>query len=1166
MKILNFIVALIILLSLIPTSNSSKSQNENNLIEIYPTCIANQTPFLIKIKALLEPNTTYKFSAYIYGGSSVISKIWNDGWKGGYNYKKFTTNETGYFEKWIHLKVIKEPENSYNYYLTCKIKNDTETIKEQKISKDSFKIIENFGWIEGYISKDFEALENKIVIVKNETNAIVGISSTENNNVDDFLLQRGCFNVSAPPGKNYTIFIQERNGTVIENITNVSVEKNKTTILNKQPKREIVINEIMYYPKEGEEWIELYNNCSYSVNITDWVLTDQDGDNDFVFPNLIFPKNSYILIYTGRGINETDFSDNLTRFYMWKNTGICANIGDDVLLLDDLGNAIDYVAYGSSDKPDSPPNNEMWDGSWNGHIGKDNPSAMQGHSIARYPNGWDNDSVENWIEFESPTVGKENKKIPIIFEPDLIICSIEIENKNNIFEGDIIKIKSQIKNNGTKDATEFEVSFYLDKIDNKHLIASKTYSSLLHNYYKYPSIEFDTLNHAGNHSIIIKLDTKAEVIESNETNNIAILPIYVIPTPPTKNDYSIMITEICYDTYSPNDSSEFIKIHNPLSINVNISGWQLTDKEGKSNTYEGTITFPNGTILYAFESIYVTKNAQAFYEEMGIYPDFEYENSLSNIKKMNIIEKTPKFANHGDEVILKDEHRHIIDVAVYGDSNYKGEGWSSLPIEGIMEGEILKRNIDEITNNYVDTNTSLDWQTPRIYKVGQSNFEYETFEFIGIVKTFVSPDSSFNAIIKEINSSKNSIYLNVYEFTNPYLMDALINAKKRGVEVKVFLEGSPVKGISETEKYIAYNLWKNNIEVRFLISDSKNNIHSRYSYLHAKYCVIDNFSTTIMSENWELTGVPINNTFGNRGWGIIIYNIEVGNYFANVFFHDWNPKMKDSFLFDPNNSKYGKPSENFIMERIVPNGSYKPKFDSKEIKGSFKISPIISPDTTLLKENSIIKLLNSAKKSIYIEQIICKLDWSNEKKPLENLYLQAVIDAARRGCEVKILLDSRYVNMSNDTDNYDVVNYINNLAKKEGLKNLKAKLIYLGNLSKLHSKGLIVDDNKTLISSINWGRGSVIKNREVGVIVENEDVAKYFKDVFFYDWNLKNEKINKEEEKEESNESNEENQDKKEDKGKNNEKRELPKWAIFLIFILLIFIVSIGRDLYYKKK
>ncbi|HDN96196.1 MAG TPA: hypothetical protein ENG71_03940, partial [Thermoplasmatales archaeon] len=58
----------------------------------------------------------------------------------------------------------------------------------------------------------------------------------------------------------------------------------------------------------------------------------------------------------------------------------------------------------------------------------------------------------------------------------------------------------------------------------------------------------------------------------------------------------------------------------------------------------------------------------------------------------------------------------------------------------------------------------------------------------------------------------------------------------------------------------------------------------------------------------------------------------------------------------------------------------------------------------------------------------------------------------------------------------------------------------------IHNKGLIIDGEKVLISSINWGENSVRRNREIGVVVEDKNIASYFEDIFWYDWNYKVEK------------------------------------------------------------
>ncbi|MHC1600531.1 MAG: phospholipase D-like domain-containing protein [Candidatus Methanospirareceae archaeon] len=556
----------------------------------------------------------------------------------------------------------------------------------------------------------------------------------------------------------------------------------------------------------------------------------------------------------------------------------------------------------------------------------------------------------------------------------------------------------------------------------------------------------------------------------------------------------VIVTEIYYDTYLKGDTDgEFIRIHNPTESSINIGEWQITD-------LEGVITFPSWANIDAGDSLYLAYNATAFHEEMLQNADFEYgvdSDSTPNMTKSGSL----KLANTGDEVILKDEKGEIIDVVIYGNSMYAGVGWSGTPVKDVDKGVILERDRNETTEHYEDTNTSADWDDPRVYIVGQSHFPYETFCFDGNVTVFTSPDSSFNEMVNAIDNAQESIYLNVYQFHNFYLMDHIIDAIKRGVDVKIMLEGDPVNGIADDERYIANETVAAGGAVRFMINDEDRGIYDRYAFNHAKYALIDNESTIVMSENWKNTGVPTNNTFGNRGWGVIINNPDVTNYFSGVFFEDWKPASKDSFPFTANDSiygnKYGSPPPDFVSNRTIPTGNYSHPFNSKIISGEFNISPVLAPDTSLMQTKSIIGMIKGAKKSVYLEQLYIYKDWGTDADPEPNPFLEAVINASRRGCEVKILLDSRYGKEHNE----ETIEYVRDIAAKEKL-NLEAKLIdndAIG-LNKTHNKGVIVDRNGVLISSINWNEYSPRNNREAGLIIENEDVAEFYTDVFLYDW------------------------------------------------------------------
>jgi len=575
---------------------------------------------------------------------------------------------------------------------------------------------------------------------------------------------------------------------------------------------------------------------------------------------------------------------------------------------------------------------------------------------------------------------------------------------------------------------------------------------------------------------------------------ILLITAAVVTVSAVNHSQNPIITEVYYDTYLSGDTDgEFIRIHNPTRSSINIGGWQITD-------LEGAITFPEWANINAGSSLYLAYNATAFYDEMLVRADFEHGVNSDPTQNMDKWGWGLRLNDDGDEIILKDNEGEIIDVVIYGDSDYAGAGWIGTSVKGVKSGVILERDRNETTRQYEDTNSSADWDDYRIYVVGQSHFPYETFSFNGNVTVFTSPDSSFSVIANAIDNAQESIYLNVYQFHNFYLMDHITNATRRGVEVKIMLEGDPVNGIADDERHIANETVTAGGEVRFMINNESRGVYDRYAFNHAKYAVIDNESTIVMSENWKNTGVPVNNTFGNRGWGIIINNPDVTNYFTEVFREDGKPASKDCFPFTPDDpiygNKYGSPPLDFVPNRTIPTGNYSYPFDSAIISGEFNVSPVLAPDTSLLQTKSIIGMIKGAESSVYIEQLYVK-DWGTHAEPKPNPFLEAAINASRRGCEVKILLNPTYSIESNQA----TIDYVRGIAADEGL-NLDAKFIDIDGtgLNKTHNKGVIVDRSKVLISSVNWNEYSPTNNREVGLIIENEDAAGFYTDVFFYDW------------------------------------------------------------------
>jgi len=82
----------------------------------------------------------------------------------------------------------------------------------------------------------------------------------------------------------------------------------------------------------------------------------------------------------------------------------------------------------------------------------------------------------------------------------------------------------------------------------------------------------------------------------------------------------------------------------------------------------------------------------------------------------------------------------------------------------------------------------------------------------------------------------------------------------------------------------------------------------------------------------------------------------------------------------------------------------------------------------------------------------------------------------------------------------------------------------------------------------------VIENREAGVIIENRDVAEYFTNAFFYDWNAGNEADN-------------DNEDASPDDADNEKAGWSPSsWQIMFLVIIIILIISVIRDIYKRRR
>ena len=126
--------------------------------------------------------------------------------------------------------------------------------------------------------------------------------------------------------------------------------------------------------------------------------------------------------------------------------------------------------------------------------------------------------------------------------------------------------------------------------------------------------------------------------------------------------------------------------------------------------------------------------------------------------------------------------------------------------------------------------------------------------------------------------------------------------------------------------------------------------------------------------------------------------------------------------------------------------------------------------------NAVIPLIRRAKKYVYIPTFVL-----TEKRVTEEL-----ISAKNRGVDVKIIIDALNASIRHSKHN----------ELRQGGIQVKTEN-YAG---KMHSKSMIVDDEYTIIGSMNFSNSGENKNDENLVVIKDSEIAKFYKDFFLYQW------------------------------------------------------------------
>lgn len=892
------------------------------------------------------------------------------------------------------------------------------------------------------------------------------------------------------------------------------------------PPPNIIISEVMY-GGEGNEWIEIMNNGSESVDINNFKLYSYQDDNETVIDTSISiaPYETYVV---GEDTPNVDLEKNISLI----DSG-------DVLILKNTENEImDTVVWGTGDATFDEEGGVGWIGTMNA-----TGDLSAGHSIFRYNLTKtilsDTNTSNDWYTTSEPTLGGFYE----IKVGDVLIS--EIYNDGGT---EFIEIFNNLTWPVTLDGMEVwdysgedvEISFVGNiTVSPKNVITAGKGMNVDYNAsdtsnIPYPPNDFvlyrgpgqlyeldvvivadpsdDYLNYPWGESSgwigpnnvsdpdsgesVQRINgSNYELLDTNTSSDwkaLEITPGYIppyVPPPETGNASSVLITELIVDAPGTdnNNCKEYIELYNTLDTPINIGNWSLWHSDEWDD--EPMVQLDLGTEIPAKTHYIIGNNITMcidYFNITGLY--YPKDTGLT-------------VTNSPDDVILADTNKNIIDRIAYKttSTNYFENPIPSDPSwkkgdEGILDHHVnftLTRTYDKYTHEYIDTNSSADWRTDIYPSPGkhsnQSLFLNTPFTVDATITAFSSPDNSFAAFSDLIGNATSSIDLSVYQFTSAWILDELIDAMNRGVEVRALLEDSFVGGSvdgggTEVANEMAY--------IATAINNHTNGIvrweDHGWRIFHNKYFIVDEEVIVISTENYKQTGIPYDTSAGNRGWGIAVNNSQIAQEYLKVFNLDW---------------EYGSPFGSKDLVESIRNddvlyGSYEPplgpnNYSTTSISNA-QIQTIISPDETI---DVMTGLIDSAQESVYCEIFYIYPTWddypgSSNNNPL----LLSLVHAAERGLDVKVILDSTDYNIYGDNNNDEAFQIL----KTAGVNVTYSKNV--NGIEKFHVKALMVDNESVMISSVNWNEYSTTENREMGIIVNASSVANYYLTIFNHDW------------------------------------------------------------------
>jgi phosphatidylserine/phosphatidylglycerophosphate/cardiolipin synthase-like enzyme len=369
------------------------------------------------------------------------------------------------------------------------------------------------------------------------------------------------------------------------------------------------------------------------------------------------------------------------------------------------------------------------------------------------------------------------------------------------------------------------------------------------------------------------------------------------------------------------------------------------------------------------------------------------------------------------------------------------------------------------------------------------------------ITAHVSPDAGYDTLSKFLSGVQKSLVIGMYDFTSgPLLQDFLADLSGQKTLQMVLDNPAPNETRDQTDwvtvEELRSGLGNRASIARALVrSDKFASAWMFPSAYHIKVIVRDGSSFWLSSGNLNNSNQP---DFSHpphtedRDWHVIVEDQGLAQTFTDYLNYDYNsaithqapnPDVIEKAIEDAEEKKAHNENPSPVTPAAPPTHPVAAQtFENVDVTVTPLLTPDLLPSGQPQYLTNIMNLIQGAQKSIYIQlQYIesSKGDGSDYEK-----LLQAIADKVSAGKDVKLIESRQY-----------------GLKWAEKMKSEGVDLTAnIGLQYNVHNKGFVIDSKIAVVSSQNFSPAGVEENRDAGLIIENEDIAQYFENVFLSDW------------------------------------------------------------------